>query len=113
MNICISTYPRTSVTVWIPVHTAPKCGTEPIRYVTLHFRDWHGAASLRYKNGDNAKSLLFTESLFGMIFSPVKQRGEVWRHVTMVALFLDDNKTNDDGDGEENGKKKMFINNKQ
>ena len=25
--------------------------------------------------------------------------GEVWRHVTMVALFLDDNKTNDDGDG--------------
>ena len=27
----------------------------------------------------------------------------------MVAIFLDDNKTNDDGDGEENGKKKMFI----
>jgi len=27
----------------------------------------------------------------------------------MVVLFLDDNKTNDDGDGEENGKKKMFI----
>ena len=27
----------------------------------------------------------------------------------MVAIFLDDNKTNDDGDGEENGKKRMFI----
>ena len=27
----------------------------------------------------------------------------------MAALSLDDNKTNDDGDGEENGKKKMFI----
>ena len=27
----------------------------------------------------------------------------------MVALFLDDNKTNDDGDGKENGKNKMFI----
>ena len=28
----------------------------------------------------------------------------------MVALFLDDNKTNDDSDGKENGKnKKMFI----
>ena len=27
----------------------------------------------------------------------------------MVALFLDDNKTNDDGDGKENGKKYMFI----
>ena len=31
----------------------------------------------------------------------------------MVAPFLDDNKTNDHGEGEENGKKKMFINNKQ
>ena len=29
----------------------------------------------------------------------------VWRHVTMVALFLYDNKTNDDDDGKENGKK--------
>ena len=27
----------------------------------------------------------------------------------MVALFLGDNKTNDDGDGKENGKKYMFI----
>ena len=35
----------------------------------------------------------------------------MWRHVTMVALFLDDNKTNDDGDGKENGKKyNVYIN---
>ena len=27
-----------------------------------------------------------------------------WRHVTTVALFLDNNKTDDDGDGKENGK---------
>ena len=27
----------------------------------------------------------------------------------MVALFLDDNKTNDDSDGMENGKNNMFI----
>ena len=27
----------------------------------------------------------------------------------MVALFLDDNKTNDDGDGKEIGKNDMFI----
>ena len=27
----------------------------------------------------------------------------------MVALFLDDNKNNDDGDGKENGKNNMFI----
>ena len=31
----------------------------------------------------------------------------------MVALILDDNKTNDDGDGKENGKKKNFCINKQ
>ena len=31
-------------------NTAPKYGTKPIRYVTLHFRDWRGAASLRYRN---------------------------------------------------------------
>ena len=37
------------------------------------------------------------------------QNREVWRHVIMVALFLDDNKTNDDGDGKENGKKYTFI----
>ena len=30
---------------------------------------------------------------------------EVWRHVTMVALFLDDNKPNDEGNDKENGKK--------
>ena len=51
MNICISSYPFPSLSEYL-FHTAPKCGTEPIRYVTLHFRDWHGAASLRYKNGD-------------------------------------------------------------
>ena len=27
----------------------------------------------------------------------------------MAAISLDDNKTNDDGDGEENGKNNMFI----
>ena len=43
-------YLSTSATVWIPVHTALKSDTEPIRYVTLHFRDQCGAASLRHKN---------------------------------------------------------------
>ena len=33
-----------------PVHTIPNCGSEPIRYVTLHFRDQRGAASLCYRN---------------------------------------------------------------
>ena len=31
----------------------------------------------------------------------------------MVALFLDDNKTNDDGNGKENSKKKNVYINKQ
>ena len=33
----------------------------------------------------------------------------MWCHVTMVALLLDGNKTDDDGDGKENGKNNMFI----
>ena len=37
-------------TVLIDVDTAPKCLTEPIRYVMNHFRDRRGAASLRYRN---------------------------------------------------------------
>ena len=37
----------TSATSRILVHTAPKCGIESIRCVSLHFRDRHGAASLR------------------------------------------------------------------
>ena len=43
-------YLFTSATDRIPVHIAPKCGTEPIRYVMLHFQDRRGAALLRYKN---------------------------------------------------------------
>ena len=31
----------------------------------------------------------------------------------MVALFLDDNKTNDDGDDKENGKKYVYTNKQQ
>ena len=36
--------------VLIDVDTAPKCLTEPIRYVMNHFRDRCGSASLRYSN---------------------------------------------------------------
>ena len=34
----------------MPVHTAPKRGTKPIRYVTLHYKHRNDAASLRYRN---------------------------------------------------------------
>ena len=37
----------TSTTVQIPVYTAPKCGIEPIWYVTLHLRDRREAARNR------------------------------------------------------------------
>ena len=37
--------------VQIQVQTAPKCWTEPLRYMTLHFRDRRGTASLRYRKG--------------------------------------------------------------
>ena len=38
-------YLFTSVTVRIPVHTTPKCGTEPIQYLTLDFQDRRSAYS--------------------------------------------------------------------
>ena len=38
-------------------------------------------------------------------YNVIKQRGKVGRHVTMVALFLDDKKLNDHGGGKENSKK--------
>ena len=40
----------TSATGRTGVDTAPKYGTEPIRYVSLHFQDRSGAASVRHKN---------------------------------------------------------------
>ena len=43
-------YLFTSAMVRIPVHTAPKYGTKPIRYVTLHFQDRRGPAWLRRSN---------------------------------------------------------------
>ena len=41
------------------------------------------------------------------------QREDKWRRLIMVALFLDDNKTNDDGDGKENSKLILNINKQQ
>ena len=36
-------YLSISTTVQVPFRAMPKCGTEPIRYVSLHFRDRRGA----------------------------------------------------------------------
>ena len=43
-------YLFTSATLRKPIHTATKCSTKPIQYVTPHSRDRRGAASLRYRN---------------------------------------------------------------
>ena len=45
-----SVYSPTATTVQIPVHTAPKWGTESIRYVMLLFQDQHSAALQHYRN---------------------------------------------------------------
>jgi len=42
-------YSFTSPTFWIPVYTATKTGTQPIRSMTIHFQEC-GTASLRYWN---------------------------------------------------------------
>ena len=58
----------TSATDQIPSHTTPDCGTKPIRYVSLHFRDRCGAAALRYRN--RAKiTVLMCEQKPGMVYS--------------------------------------------
>ena len=47
VNASPYSYLLTSATVRI---ASPKCGTEPIRYVKLHFRDQRRLASSRYRN---------------------------------------------------------------
>ena len=46
-NGCVADYLRSE---YLAIHTAPKCGTELILNVMLHFRDRRSAASLRYRN---------------------------------------------------------------
>ena len=67
----------TSATGRISVHTAPKYATKPIRFVTLHFRDRHGAASLRHRNRN---SCVWTEALSDITVFVATQKvsGMVW-----------------------------------
>ena len=37
----------------------------PMRYARHHFRDWHGAASLRYKNHAEITSLMCEQKPYG------------------------------------------------
>ena len=53
-SVSVDSSPRcylfTFATVRIPVQTEPKCGTKPVRFVTLDFRDERDAASLQYRS---------------------------------------------------------------
>ena len=56
--------------VRLPVHTAPKWGTKPIWYVTLHVRDWRGADSLRCRKRAEITVLMCEP---GMVFVPAQE----------------------------------------
>ena len=72
-SVSLGSSPRsylfTSVTVIITIHTTAKCGTEPIWYVTLYFRDWRGAGV----------SLTCEQKLYPIWFSCRCSSYPVWR----------------------------------
>ena len=58
---------------WVPLQskylcTATKCGTEPIRYVMLHFQDRRGTVSLYYRNHTK-----ITVLMRGLVFRPAQE----------------------------------------
>ena len=62
-------YLLTSAMVRIAVNFAPNCGTEPIRYVTLHLGDRRVAAfAPLQKSNQKHSSYVWTESLSGMVW---------------------------------------------
>ena len=59
----------TSDIVWIPVHSVPKCGIEPVRYVTLDFWDRNGAAAFCYRNHTKIMVLMSEQKHYPIWFS--------------------------------------------
>ena len=68
----------TSATLRIPVHTALKSDTEPIRYVTLHFRDRRGAVSLRPRNCTEITVLMSKQNPYPEWFSCRRKNYALW-----------------------------------
>ena len=79
-------HPHFRLSQWVPVlfpahslqllseYLQYTCGTELIRYVTLHFRDRRGGASLRYRNHAEITVLMCEkEALSGMISVPAQK----------------------------------------
>ena len=62
------------------VHTAPKYGSNPIRYVTPHFRDWRGTASLlRLRNRAATTVFVGEQKPYPVSFS--------WRRKSYLVLY--------------------------
>ena len=69
-------YLLTSATVRIPVHITPICVTEPIWYMTLHFQDQHGVASLRHRDSTEITVLMCEQESHPVLFSCL-----VWQNI--------------------------------
>ena len=68
-------YLLTSAMVRIAVNFAPNCGTEPIRYVTLHLGDRRVAASPLYRNRTKITVLMCKQNPYPVWFGfvPVQE----------------------------------------
>ena len=76
-------YLFTSGTGWVGIHTAPRYGTNPVRYKTLHFRNRRGAASLRHWNRAPQPFLCVNRSSISGMISVAAQKllsGKVWTY---------------------------------
>jgi len=86
----------TSSTGQIGVHTALKYGTKPIGYMTLHFRDQRGAASLilhRNRASTTFIQCVWTEALWsGLVLVPAQKLSGsiVWTPIRYVTLQFRD-----------------------
>ena len=75
-SVSVDSSPRSDLftsMVQIQVQTAPNCCTEPLRYVTLLFRDRRGAASLRYKKRAKITVVMCEQKPYPVWFSCMRK----------------------------------------
>ena len=60
---------RLALRVWFFSNPTLRCGTDSIRYVTLHFRDRRYTASLRYRNRAEITVLVCEQKPYPVLFS--------------------------------------------
>ena len=89
-SVSVGSSPRcylfTSATGRIGVHTAPKCDTKPIRYMTLHFPDRLGTTSLRHRSLTVNTVLVCEQKPYLVWFSWRRKRYPV--HVVDIPLAV-------------------------